>query len=236
MNASLDGQVVLLVDDEDLFRMTVAAALTARFPGIVVREAASGAEALVVLAAERVDCVVTDLSMKDVDGVELLSHMLVERSAIPAIVVSAFAAPGPPVPEGLVCLSKPVELYALCSTIAAVALGIFPQRSQITLSGLVQLLGGQPYPCALRLEDEAGGTAELRFDGGVLVGAEARPSAGPDGVLSGIAGALEALSWRATRVIRERRAPSRPPTQIEPVSLENLLAHLHARSRRAAQP
>lgn len=231
----LEDRVVLLVDDEDLFRMTLAAALTARFPGVVVREAASGAEALELLSADAVDVVVSDLSMRDVDGVELLSQMLLDDSAIPVVVVSAFGVPSHAIADGLVCFAKPVELYSLCSSIAAVALGRASQRSRVTLSGLVQILACQPRGCALRLEDGSGATAELRFDGGALVGAEARrPSRGE--VLSGIAGALEALSWRATRVTRERRLPSRPPAEATPVSLENLFAHLDLRARRAQQP
>ncbi len=225
-----DPPVVLLVDDEELFRMTVVAALAARFPGIAVREAPSGAEALAVLERERVDCVVSDLAMSDGDGIELLSEMLVRRSAVPVIVVSAFAAPGLPIADGILCIPKPVELYSLCSEIDAAVRATAHRAARVTLAGLVHLIVCEQRVCALHLERGSDASADFYFEQGALVTAEVAIGGT---VLSGVDGALEALGWRATRVTCERRAPrtrsstSNPP----PIHLANLFAQLDARAR-----
>src|ERR1700760_2118387 len=108
-----DRNVVLLVDDEDLFRMTLRAALEAQIPGVRVLEAGDGGGALEVLARERVDCVVTDLRMEGMSGVELWSEMLLRGHAAPTVVVSAWASTGPLLEDALECITKPVDLYLL---------------------------------------------------------------------------------------------------------------------------
>ena len=60
---------ILVVDDEPAVRRSVRSALT--LEGYEVRLAREGAEALDVLASERVDAVVLDLLMPGVDGIEV---------------------------------------------------------------------------------------------------------------------------------------------------------------------
>ncbi len=67
--ASLEGLRVLLVDDEQAVRRPLGRFLTRR--GALVREAADGAEALALLAAEKSDIVVADLRMPGMDGAAL---------------------------------------------------------------------------------------------------------------------------------------------------------------------
>jgi len=66
---SLAGLRVLLVDDEPAVRKPLGRFLTRR--GVLVREAADGAEALAALAAEPSDLVVADLRMPGMDGAAL---------------------------------------------------------------------------------------------------------------------------------------------------------------------
>lgn len=62
-------ETVLVVDDEITIRMLIAAVLGEA--GFVVLEAADGAEALEMVAEHRIDCVVTDAMMPNVNGFDL---------------------------------------------------------------------------------------------------------------------------------------------------------------------
>ena len=66
----LDGLSVLVVDDEADARNLIAAVLQGR--GARVFMAASAAEAVTVLQAERPDVVLSDISMRDEDGYDLI--------------------------------------------------------------------------------------------------------------------------------------------------------------------
>lgn len=90
---AVDGgpeRAVLVVDDEPSFRDL----LTTLFAGAgyVVHAVADGRAALGVLAAHRVDIVVTDLCMPGIDGMELLMQLRGLRSHVPIIAISGGAS------------------------------------------------------------------------------------------------------------------------------------------------
>lgn len=64
---------ILLVDDDTALRAALCEGLTGE--GYVIREAGNGREALDSLEADPVDIVLTDLSMPDMDGLELISRL-----------------------------------------------------------------------------------------------------------------------------------------------------------------
>ena len=64
---------VLLVDDEDDFRQTVAKRLVKR--GLHTQQAASGEACLEMLENESVDVVVLDVKIPGIDGIETLHHI-----------------------------------------------------------------------------------------------------------------------------------------------------------------
>lgn len=66
---------VLVVDDSATMRSFVAAALEDGSPGIEVRQAASGLEALRRLPRESIDVVITDVNMPDLNGLELVAFL-----------------------------------------------------------------------------------------------------------------------------------------------------------------
>ncbi|MGZ9067584.1 MAG: response regulator, partial [Burkholderiales bacterium] len=70
---------VLIIEDNPITRKLVRLALSCE--GFVVIEAASGAEAIVAIQKERIDLVLEDLALDDMDGFELLERM---RQAVPA--------------------------------------------------------------------------------------------------------------------------------------------------------
>jgi len=124
----LDGQagpVVLLADDDGSIRAALAEALSAS--GFVVREARSGIEALALFAIERPDAVVSDVSMPNGNGFEVLEKVVASSvPRIPVILVSGQTHPGDrerAISRGAVAyLTKPVGLQELVG-ILSTALG-----------------------------------------------------------------------------------------------------------------
>lgn len=82
--------LILVVDDESGIREVLRAALSAE--GYRVMAATNGEEALTVLERETVDLLITDLSMPEMDGIELLRRASRQSPDTPAIVVTAFGS------------------------------------------------------------------------------------------------------------------------------------------------
>ena len=78
--------VVHIVDDEEAVRNSLAFMLGAA--GFAVRTHASAAAFLAVSADIRSGCLLTDLRMPDIDGVELLRQLRSRDAMLPAIVVT----------------------------------------------------------------------------------------------------------------------------------------------------
>ena len=80
---------ILVVDDSATTRSLVASYLT-DWEGVEVVEAASGFEALRVLPARRVDLIVTDINMPDINGLELISFVRANPNyrRIPVIIIT----------------------------------------------------------------------------------------------------------------------------------------------------
>ena len=77
---------LLLVEDDDNLRRALALTLRAR--AYQVTDAASGAEGLGELGRKRIEVVILDLGLPDMDGVEVIRRIR-EDSAVPIIVLSA---------------------------------------------------------------------------------------------------------------------------------------------------
>lgn len=85
------GATLLLVDDNPhglVARRTVLEEL-----GYVVHTGSSGEEALNLLAAHRIDLVITDFRMPNMDGVELIGRVRELRNDLPIILLSGFVEP-----------------------------------------------------------------------------------------------------------------------------------------------
>jgi signal transduction histidine kinase/CheY-like chemotaxis protein len=126
--ADLSGIRVLLVDDEEDARESMATLLTSC--GATVTTAASTREALEVLrpGAKHQDVLLSDISMPDADGYALLRAIRArasgEAALIPAIAVTAYA--GPTERERALAagyrvhLTKPVDQRILVSAVAEI--------------------------------------------------------------------------------------------------------------------
>jgi CheY-like chemotaxis protein len=85
------GATLLLVDDNPhglVARRTVLEEL-----GYVVHTGGNGEEALKLLADHKVDLVITDFRMPNMDGVELIARLRELRPDLPVILLSGFVEP-----------------------------------------------------------------------------------------------------------------------------------------------
>jgi CheY-like chemotaxis protein len=86
--------IILVVDDQEGVRALLRRQLSNL--GHKVLEAADGADALHLVRRRNgaVDLVLSDVVMPQMNGTELAAHICVEFTAIPVILMSAFAPPG----------------------------------------------------------------------------------------------------------------------------------------------
>lgn len=84
-----DGMRILIVDDEAQIRRFLGISL--RTQGYQVLEAASGRDALEILATRGADLVILDLGLPDLDGREVLRELRA-WSSVPVLVLSARAS------------------------------------------------------------------------------------------------------------------------------------------------
>lgn len=83
---------ITVVDDDDSFRVAIVEAL--RSLGYAVRGFASGEEFFAANGAESIDCVITDLHMRGMSGLDLIRQLPVQGFAVPAIVITGRPEPG----------------------------------------------------------------------------------------------------------------------------------------------
>ncbi len=106
---------VLIVEDERLLQKAIGISL--RREGYEVIEAMTGAEAWNVLHVSSIDILILDVGLPDYDGLELLKEIRAIYPRIPAIVMTAYDAPGLEsiaIEAGAsVFLTKPIVLRAL---------------------------------------------------------------------------------------------------------------------------
>ncbi len=84
-----DQKQILIVDDEPIWLKVLTQLLQTK--GYIVREAASGADALNTLKSYEPDLILLDVRMPDMNGFDLLDHIkkLPKLAAKPVVFVSA---------------------------------------------------------------------------------------------------------------------------------------------------
>jgi CheY-like chemotaxis protein len=80
---------ILLVDDEQMIREVLGRQL--QDAGFSVLTVADGEEALSIAAAERIDAVVTDLSMPGLDGLAVIRSLQSRQPGLPAVLLTGYA-------------------------------------------------------------------------------------------------------------------------------------------------
>ncbi len=200
-------KTVLVVDDEPSVRLALAAGLTDRRRGVKVATAANGLEAIAVLDSERVDLVLTDLRMPEMDGFELLAHLRRHFASLPVVVMTAFGGneTAARLDGAVECFAKPFNVLALKAKIGELlAQRVKGRVENITLPSFLQLLELERKTCTLAITS-LGRSGALFFRGGRLVGAAT-------GELSGQAAALEIVTWEDTDI---EISDACPPVETE---------------------
>jgi len=81
---------ILIVDDDHRMTRTLADILS--MAGHTAVEASSGPQALAKIRTQAFDCVLTDVRMPDMDGVELHRQLRLAQPGLPVMLMTAFAA------------------------------------------------------------------------------------------------------------------------------------------------
>ncbi len=116
---ALDGVRVLLVDDDADVREVARDILAAM--GAAVTEADGGDAALAVLAAQKLDIVLADLTMPGMTGLELARHIDTQYAGLPMVLMTGYTAAAiDTVPPAVVAtLFKPFRAVQLVATLTA---------------------------------------------------------------------------------------------------------------------
>ena len=180
---------VLIVDDEPAVLFALSEALADRRRGVKVATAANGAEAVAILESEKVDLVVTDLRMPEMDGFELLAWLRRGFPHLPVIVMTAFGAETVSRLDGaLEVLEKPFDVGELKRKVADLMRQTVKGRVEnISLASFLQLLELERKTCTLTVSS-VDRNGRLFFRGGRLVGAQTEGLDGADA-------ALEIVTW-----------------------------------------
>lgn len=80
------GQTILVIDDEKAIRNTLRDILS--FEGFEVEEAADGTEGLEMIKSKDYDCILCDVKMPKMDGLEVLEKVKELKPDIPFVVIS----------------------------------------------------------------------------------------------------------------------------------------------------
>lgn len=188
---------ILIVDDEEFFRLSAKEALELHDPNAQIETAADGREALEKLETEDFEMLITDVKMPVMDGLELLSRIPGTRFRGRIVVLSAFLDPQietTALKRGAVqLLEKPVDFEEI--------IAILEDTDQVShveglsIAGFVQLVEMEELSTHLFLQcgDLQG---SLHFDAGRLIDAQC-------GDLNGEEAAIQLLGW------------SDPPPMIE---------------------
>ncbi|HWN41006.1 MAG TPA: response regulator [Thermoanaerobaculia bacterium] len=185
---------VLIVDDEPAVLFALSEALADRRRGVKVATAANGEEAVAILESEKVDLVVTDLRMPEMDGFELLAWLRRRFPHLPVIVMTAFGAETVARLDGSPeVLEKPFDVGELKRKVADLMRQSVKGRVEnISLASFLQLLELERKTCTLTVTS-VDRNGQLFFRGGRLVGAQTEGLDGADA-------ALEIVTWEQADV------------------------------------
>jgi CheY-like chemotaxis protein len=181
---------VLIVDDEEQLLLTMQAGFESYKDRFQILTARNGKEATALLASTRINLVVTDLKMPEMDGIELLSFLKNNFPEIPAIVMTAFGTPE--IENGLLhtnmirMLEKPVDFDELTQLILSL---LEHDLTGGTLTGIsvpsfLQLIEMEQNTCLMEVKAVEGEQGLLYFNKGVLYDAVYGKETGEEAVYS----------------------------------------------------
>ena len=207
---------VLIVDDEKVFLLSLSDGLKSYSDEFNVLIAFNGKEAVKILNSTKIDLVVTDLKMPEMDGFQLLAYLTRHFPDIPTIVMTAF---GTPDMEGKLLtmgatqyLEKPLDFDVLADNIRQ---HVARDDSQghikgITLGTFLQFLEMEGKTCTLTVtSNECIGS--LYFLEGELINAKTETSEGEQA-------AHEIIAWDETEIKINYSCKNKTKTISSPLS------------------
>ncbi len=167
---------VLVVDDEKSFLRSLTDGLNAYSGDFNVINAENGKQAVNVLKSDKIELVVTDLKMPEMDGLKLLAYMTKHHPTIPVIVMTAY---GTPKIEHTIqklgaaqYMEKPLDFDVLVDEIFEKLAPSSKRYIQgITLSSFLQLVEIEKKTCTLKIASH-GKVGKLYFIKGELIDAD----------------------------------------------------------------
>ena len=211
-------KTVLVVDDERLFLASLTEGMKDFASDFAIVTASNGRKALDELRQREIHLVVTDLKMPEMDGFQLLTHMMNEFPDIPILVMTAFLTPDIERKvrelDAFELLEKPIDLQMMATKIRD---GI--QHSSeghvkgIMLFSFLQLIEIEKKTCSLKVSS-AGRKGTLYFSKGALIDAVYSEQTGE-------AAAKEIVCWEDAE-IEIVNSPKKIRKRIEK-PLQNLL-------------
>ncbi len=167
---------VLIVDDERSFLLSLVEGLGTYAADFNTLIAENGKKAVEVLKSTRIDLVVTDLKMPEMDGFELLAYLSKSYQDIPVIVMTAYCTAE--IKSRLETmgsfhlLEKPLDFKDMVNNIFRELTSISRGYIRgITLPAFLQLVELERKTCTLKVKSK-GKTGYLYFNGGELLDAD----------------------------------------------------------------
>jgi CheY-like chemotaxis protein len=215
---------ILIVDDDDTFLLSLTDGFLSQDCDFNVFTAGNGKEALTTLESQKIDMVVTDLKMPEMDGFELVAHISQYYKDIPVIIITAFGTPD--IEKDLhklgtfQYLEKPLDLNALEEKISeGLKHKSFGYAKGISLTSFIQVIGLESETCLLKVKS-GDKTGFLCFAHGTVI------DAGCDNI-RGEEAAYEIVTWKKVEIGIETKYREREKT-ID-MSINQLLIEAHRR-------
>ncbi len=206
---------VLIVDDDENLLLTLKDGLKKYRDRIEPIFASSGKKAMEILRKEKIDLVVSDLKMPEVDGLDLLSFVVQEFPYIPFVLITAYGSlPIKLKAESIGAiryLEKPISLDQLAKAILEVFDQDLLMKEEFTFlsaAHLAQLIQYEEKTCTMIVTTKDGRRGALHFDEGVLVHAKTEKEEGEEA-------ALEILTWENVNIVVMKRLGKRKLITVE---------------------
>lgn len=209
---------ILLVDDEKSFLSSLKDGLMEFQKDFIVLTANNGREALKILETERIDLLVTDLRMPEMDGLELISKVANKLSELRIIIMTAYGSTS--VTEKLQSMGtfryieKPIDFENLADCIMEeLSIGAKGYVQGITLSTFLQIFELEQKSATLIVKSK-GKMGKIYVLSGKLIDAET-------GFLKGEDAIHEIISWDAAEIEIENKCKKK--IQVIKTTLSNIL-------------
>lgn len=207
---------LLIVDDDKNFLLSLAEGLKTFDPEkFSVFTAENGKEALEVLRCNDINLVITDIRMPEMDGVQLMAHMISNYPQIPVIVMTAFATPEIEAQlmnlGAFLYLEKPLDFHHLVEKILE-GMEVSSQFfiKVLSLCSFLQMLELEKKTCTVSIRSEGRIGYLYYFQGSLIEGAT--------GELNGARAIYEMVAWEAAEVGVEGICPRQPDNLTVPLN------------------